>query len=349
VGGQSAFVDLHRSQSSGMAADLMNNGEIRLNTWGTDIDVRHCLGKDLTHPSQILKRGKYILPPVSLTQAINASPTVALTNLLDEAFAALEKNRIDGDVYVCVPVNCGNSHWCLAEFEINRESKIQWANLWDPLGGDASIKKTSPAFQNFTQVVADFDHEHDEKLTPELELAGIQHNGHSCMDYVLQKAYQQIGKNNAIVAANNNSSVLRLEVVKQIVVNHPQFDSEMAANLQINDSRIIVGERAEQAHSMPLDARSETAYEEFLDQFTTEEKSRALTQEDKDLQIMFDETFARRLQELYKQNSARNIDESRLVAEARRLAMRDLGLFSEVRKKPASPLEENNKPKFRSS
>jgi hypothetical protein len=251
-------------------------------------------------------------------------------------------------VYVCVPVNCGNSHWCLAEFEINRESKIQWANLWDPLGGDASIKEATPAFKNFTDVVAEFDVEGYGKVEPDIELDGIQRNGHSCMDYVLQKAYAEVDIENSIVLAQNPQA-LRLEIVKQIVANHPQIDSQLAANLQVENGNIIIGDRVEHAHFLPLDSQTEKAYEDFLEQFTTEEKSSALTQEDKDFQVFFDETFAKRLQELYRKNSARNVDESKLVAEARRLAMQELGLFSSARsKKTASPVEENNKPKFRS-
>ena len=103
VAGQGDFVAMHAARSSGMVADLINHGAVPQGKWGTDLDVKQCLGRDLTHAHQITNAGTYILPPVSLTESV-----ASLEAVLAEVFDSVRENEIAGNVSVRIPVNCGD-------------------------------------------------------------------------------------------------------------------------------------------------------------------------------------------------------------------------------------------------
>lgn len=342
VSGQGAHVEQHLQQSSGMAADLIDNGMVHLATWGTDLDVKHCLGRDLTDPRKITNPGTYILTPVSLTQWFDSSsPIVASQNLLREVFNSIKANNITGRVLVDIPVNCGDSHWRLAKYEINHQ-QLTSAVLWDSLSGNSTQIKATTAFKNFTTIVESFS----SQVTPQLFLAGIQQNGHSCMDYTLQQAYRDAGKINEMTQATD-SSALRLAIVKQIANNHPAIDKEAVAHLQINGNEIVPFGMSGQQHVIALDPGAEKTVNDFLDKFTSKEKSKTLSQEDKEWQITFDAVFSEHLQHLYDKNSTTNIKESDLVLEAKRKAIQEIGFFPPSAKKRETDLQNEETFKFR--
>ena len=222
------------SVSSGITADLLSKNKVNLKTWGTDKDIKDCLGEDLTiHPEQITKPGIYILAPVSLTEVIDTAALEAIKNHLTEALNAIKTNHVHGRISLLIPVNSDNNHWRLARIYI-RHQKISSALLWDSLGGKSKILRTQAAFANYKAACAQVA---TKKIRISMRIAHIQHNSHSCMDYVLQKIYRIIKRKNPITSTNNEE-MLRVAVIKQIAYNHPTLKA-IADTLAITGNGFI--------------------------------------------------------------------------------------------------------------
>jgi hypothetical protein len=99
--------------SSGFAESLLNNGAVPISEWGTDLDIRHCLGSQLTDEKTIAAGGIYILAPKSLTES-----HLAIQDPLETALQTVQAQNISDQVSLRIPVNCGNNHWRLVKIEI---------------------------------------------------------------------------------------------------------------------------------------------------------------------------------------------------------------------------------------
>ena len=186
------------------------------------------------------------------------------------------------------------NYWRLAKVDIN-DGAMTSAVLWDSLSGSEAAIKQTAAFQNFTEIVEAHD------IVPELRLAGIQHNGYSCMDYSIQEAYKDADIHNEITQAQNAGD-LRFAVVKQIATNHTNMN-ELVEHLTMDESGVIeFGGNAGQQHAVSLSQDVKDNIDTFLEKFADPEQSATLTQEDINWQVTFDDVFAEHLQELYKAN-----------------------------------------------
>lgn len=327
---------LHASRSTGMAADLLTQGFVPDEKWGTDLDIRHCLGKDLTDPKNIQKPGAYILFPVSLTE----SPE-AFRYIVAEALKAIAKNNITGEVKLQIPVNFGDSHWRLAEVVINNKN-ITSALLWDSMGGDPKLFKLSLPFANFNSAIQTFAKK-KKKINTNVVLADIQHNWFSCMDYVVRKAFINAGIRNEITEAKNDKA-LRFAIVKQIATNHPNLGEEVVKRLEKRNG----GQESKKAPAkqyQDIDVK-ENPVVQLLDKVSDKNTKEDIKVADKEQQITFDSVFALHLQDLYDQHkNSQNLDERLLVKEARYLTLLEVGFFSEEKHKNTEANTSNQKTK----
>lgn len=229
------------AQSSGITADLLKHKAVRLRTWGTDIDFRHCLKNDLTiNPfKSITHNGTYVLPPVSLTEqipGIDAPPYEAVKHHITECLQAARENNVTGRVSILIPVSTHyDSHWQLARIYMKNQ-KITSGLLWDSFPGDNKQKRTEEAFVNL-QIACMEAAQQDKKIPFRIQSEGIQRDGFSCMDHVIRQIYLAMKKDNAITQAKTTTE-LRLAVIKHIAKQHDALKS-MADSLVVLPNNTI--------------------------------------------------------------------------------------------------------------
>jgi hypothetical protein len=322
-------------RSSGMLADLANKNlsMVRAGEWGTDLDIQNYFRGQLAN-SEVLKQDAredassartYIFPPVSLTE--NAGFTFA--SALSDAINAVKENQLQGAVSLRFLVNDGDEHWLVAEIEMHGGEVIA-ANLWNSLSGDVNAAKQKIPFQNFSTAV-----QQHSRVIPNLELAGIQHNGYSCMDYSLQKIDPKL-------AGITDAAELRFKVIKQIVANHTE---QSVADSLTMDTNGNVGfyDHAEEVVQAPITAEEEARIDEGLLILSDGKAPVEHTDNDQYLLSEFDAAVAKHLAKSYKDSANKNKSDVDLLDAARTAAMSDtiramriFGFFSVTAKQAAA-------------
>jgi hypothetical protein len=281
VYGSGQHVILHNTQTIGIAARIRAAGKFPLSQWGTDLDIKQCLGNDIINPKNIAAPGTHVLAPTVLfAQEGSTIAEASLQKELEFALNAIVANDVTGHVSLLVPVNCGNSHWRLAIIEIENQA-IESACLWDSLSDAENLLTSSPAFLTLQKAVA----QAAKKTVPvRTKAQGIQTNSSSCMDFVIQQIYRFKTVTNSITAALVSPTDLRLAVAKQIVLSQADLGAAVADKL-IVDGNTISSNPLEQ--ELPLVEKNK-----FLINLAQRKKS----------QIQFDGFFAKELQKLYTAN-----------------------------------------------
>ena len=228
ITGGSASVFAAQSTSMIDAHERMN-ASIGAGYWDTDLDIQYCLGKDLTDPKNISNAGSYILPPVSLDVT-----SAAIQDKLQDAINAIKENKIAGDVKILIPVNCGKSHWELAEAVIQNQVMTS-CRLIDSFANSSHGKKSS-VFKNFQAAVNAVMKTNP--VSVQLEALGQQNNSWSCGDFTLQNAYRRAGINNSITSAGNNALALRNAVIAQVFTNQKKTVPASSVKPQNTDKRV---------------------------------------------------------------------------------------------------------------
>jgi hypothetical protein len=218
VAGQGEHVAIAAAQERGMSADLIQAGVVAPGKWGTDLDIRHCLGADMTDPLDICAEGGYILPPEDLTASAEA-----LAKTISLVLERLRGAKVQEKVWLSIPVCCRNQHWCLVKIEIN-QYHIVAATLWDSKTQYSSSLRATREFENFSAAI----HQHAKELLVLAECPGVQENGFSCMDYVLQQAYIFAGFTPNDLTAAETEDNLRIAVIMRVAANLPSLGMKIA-------------------------------------------------------------------------------------------------------------------------
>jgi hypothetical protein len=269
VYGSSALAALHNSPKNiGIAEHVRTKHTVSLTHWGTDLDIKQCLGRNIIDPKDISAAGTYVLAPnVLFVQAGSTVAEESMKSILQETLKALEANNVAQKVNLLIPVNCGGSHWRLAIIHIENKV-IMAADLWDSLHDSIDPGESLETFKKAVDVVAQKD------ITVTKTATGIQTNSYSCMDYVIRKIYIEKKIENEITQARDPQA-LRLAIAKEVVTGQPDLGPAVASTLQILDDKAVVIEP---------EARNK-----FLSKLGDSKTS----------QIRFDGFFARELQNLY--------------------------------------------------
>lgn len=335
VAGRGLDIPLYQLHSAGFAPALLQSGEVKLNEWGTDLDVLHCLGDDLTDGRDIQCDGIHVLSAIeAIAQDASVNVVLNIKAKINEALNSLQRNNVDGQVSLRIPANCGN-HWRLIKIEID-EHAIQSVELWDSFSSGGGV--------NYESVLNNLQRAIDGYVTPPGNItvssvfAGVQTNSHSCMDFVLQEALRGHTGSQEIQDAKNDQTKLRIAVIRQIAKNHVELGETVANSIAVNGNVVRVTQAPAPAIPKILDDAERDDFAEVL-------------QHDKHRQEMFDEIFARKLQKLYldaaheKVPSEENKDEN-IEKRAFQGAYKDFGFFLPANhKRTSSPTSGKDSPK----
>jgi hypothetical protein len=255
---------IHDAQKS-ITSELIKHGKVKLDEWGTDLDIINCLGKDrFTFVSDITKSGTYVVKPCELT-------TAAMKEIIE---AGLNSNI--SDLELLVPVYL-KRHWRLAKL-IFKNNLLAEAILWDSLTFE-NITSACEALQGAVKTAAlpivSSKVKQAEAIQVKVVATGIQTNSHSCMDYVVHQVSKSLSLDNAITSAIN-ANALRVAVVKQIAVNVPALGKEFAKNLEIEGDFI----------------------QEKIELTAEQEKFLQKISQGGAVQVSFDDEFAQQIQKL---------------------------------------------------
>lgn len=175
----------------------------------TDQDLNRALRNYIDFPESIQQPGKYIFSAKSIADIQDAL----------ERFYKNENKLIPGKYTLLIPVHSKN-HWRLAQITLHKNSQDASltnvrASLWDPLPNN-NLTSTSDA--DCEQLATTTQTVFKARVSGELKYAGIQRNGHSCGDYVIQQALKEkLGSNaqDPVVQAQN-ATQLRNAVIRSI-------------------------------------------------------------------------------------------------------------------------------------
>lgn len=277
----------HQTHAEGIT-HYLQNGLNYSRVWGNDNDARHVLGTHLTLANEIAKDGTYILPPVDINN---------VDELREQLVTALGASA--SKLNVLIPL-ANNKHWQLGIFEIT-DGEITKATLWDSL--TAPFLGYSTACRNMQKAINRAQLSNKPKAVVKPEAAGIQKNGYSCFDYVMQKAlsmlkpsHQLSPEHKAIIEAKS-ATTLRQTITTQI-----------ATKLGIRPSQPKVDR-----------AQAITTYNEEKLLKQLENFSKNQNKHIRKLQIDFDDILAKELHQRYQNPKDKRSDQAILV-EARNAA-----------------------------
>lgn len=232
--------DIHAApQHQGIFHSLERSKAIPPGTWGEDTDIEKCLEDFTVVSTNISASGTYVLRPVGISES----------DSLKEYIITVLRKRIEGPIKLLVPLSYGGVHWRLGIIEINK-NKVTSAQLWDSMS-DSSLS-SHPAYQNMKTAIQTAVEEYliskrvsalnrfvavtqvGCKMTA--EAAGVQTNGWSCADCVIQQCLQEIGniERGSILEAichvqAHHPHLLRRLIVDQIVKKNPQLNLSTAS------------------------------------------------------------------------------------------------------------------------
>lgn len=301
---------LSNKQAHGIARSLMTTG-VASYVWGNDYDLRILFKDIMTDSHDITESGTYILPPISLVAAAHASQAEQSPFLKESIEPALKASK-NKNITLLIPVNCRQSHWCLAEIKMN-DGSLQSATLWDSVA-NPNLKETQ-AFQNMQKMVSQIN----PKAHCDAKTTGKQTDGFSCMDCTAQKALvlfsetKYLDQGSIAVRDAADSKTRREAVITKIIENHPQLKAKQECARRDETNEVFKNPKL-----------TPEVEEELLT--TLENKANAVDTEKfakiRKLQIEFDAILAETLSALYQ--SKPNEDEEVLLKIARKEAFHSI-------------------------
>lgn len=288
-----ALLELYSSQPPSGIAEILNSGEnLPSDIWGTDLDIKHVLGKYLTDPKEINSSGTYILP------AQDISTSIPYQRQLEELLETLKRKQVLRAVKVLTPL-VNDNHWRVGIINFSSEHEVA-AQLWDPLASSLD-NKCVLAYQNMQESINKVI---SANIEVKFEAASIQKNGFQCMDFSVQKGLKELGEHeHPVVRAGNDSKKLRAAIVSTIISNQK-------VNALFNQKGKIMDF---------LEKSKQGDIEDELFLYFTKPPVGEIDQV-RAVQNFFDYLLASELQELYH-CSAQLLNEKKLVKEARQKAL----------------------------
>ncbi len=318
VAGQGKHVNMYREQPLGVMADLASKGYVPLGSEAAEEDIRRFFRRRIVDPTSIKSAGNYVLAPINLTESINLEKaTIPFQTHIEETLKAIQAAKIAEEVTVRIPGSLGYAHFVFTELKI-KNGKLSSVEYWDPLSGSASDLKQSLGFKNVAEVIAVFS---DVKI--KATKAAVQADSLSCGRYVMQEISRRLGEDTPVTKAKDPAT-LEVECARQIVCNSLEDDS-VGNDIVLKNDRILFGSGKQMVDF--VDPAQIQSFEEKLERIIT--KGHVVTEEEENFQKDFDAMVAKHLTQLYADNKhVDKKDEERLVAQARKIAMQEMGLFS---------------------
>lgn len=288
---------LQHSNPSNITRTLLAN-QMATTVWGDESDIKYVLGNMLHEtPESMQTNNAYILPSVSLDPSKYASAIEKEQphTFLQYKVADIIAMHPDKKMTLIIPVNSMQSHWRLVKVVID-QGVLKSAMLWDSMSSNITRSKSFDVFKKAITAI-------NPHATIGAQAVGLQKNGYSCLDYVMQESLRSLPASSltkplAAIASAPTGTRLREAVVEAISDHHPQLI-----------------ERKRQA------ALNLTNTDKLASELVTKPE----------LQVQFDEMMAKELSRLYQANSSEN--EAILVDKARQFALNSfqnrLGMFAQ--------------------
>lgn len=267
----------HAAQPPGILRTLLS-GKPANNIFGDDYDARLVLKEVLIRNAAEVQPGRFnVLAPISLDTP----------GQLRDVMADILKGNEDKSFGLLLLANCGQSHWRVVMTEV-QDGKVKNALLWDPMSGSASQLRKTKYYENLQLAINQINE--DESVEPRVSMAGLQRNGHSCMDRGVQKILQLAAVANDITAVQSDDD-LREAIEAAVCVNHAELlaESEESQEDESDSESVASVEEVEEVN--PL-AALDSASDDFEDQLHDLLAKREQHAE----QIQFDEDMAKKLQ-----------------------------------------------------
>lgn len=288
---------IHAGQARGIYRSLKDFGHVDEKVWGEDLDILHVLkGVIIISPASqdIQDKGAYILPPISLDEG----PDLFISKVNEYCNAHPNKSMT-----LLFSVSAG-SHWRLARVDIT-QGEVTGALLWDSLA-NKRLKNTT-AFKTMQAAVSTLSRNN---VAVQAQAVGIQHNGHSCMDYTVQKALQLKFKENDRLPAG----LLRIRqadpkkpiALRKAIIDHIKFGSPELTDVQVavtgqKNTLLNIVKQTGVEPGRPVPVNKKAALESALFKALADVNNVANI-DNKELQKNFDELMARALDGLYQTN-----------------------------------------------
>jgi hypothetical protein len=225
------------NQGNNISRWLMQGSYQAHGTLGDDLDIRWVLDGLISDPDArdfVFKSNQdYILPATSLVasgrEAVFVDPIENLSNRIKRA---IECSGDGENIKLHIPVNRAQIHWLLFNVTISKGKVIEAEVVDSYSGGGLGFFQSADAKQA-QQVIDAVNKNNNVKVKS--TFTGRQHDGHTCMDHVIQRALQvsrtiDIRERPTLVALRDekNGDALRPHVLKIIAANNPEVKVAMA-------------------------------------------------------------------------------------------------------------------------
>ncbi|HVY53596.1 MAG TPA: Ulp1 family isopeptidase [Gammaproteobacteria bacterium] len=207
---------LFATQTRGIYRGLRSDGRFNPQAWCEDLDFEKALAT--VSAEEITNNGTYIVKPKDLSSSEYLYNTLRVV---------LDRN-LQADIKLLIPVRHAG-HWRLAKIDL-QQGRVTRAILWDSLNNNAL--QQHDAFINMQKALNDAQPEN--AVTVEADARGIQRNGWSCGDYVMQKCCRELDIKNDLTQAAGPED-LREALIQRIRIRIK--DEEFAdINARLNES-----------------------------------------------------------------------------------------------------------------